>query len=74
MTKEEIKDFLDVSSQEEIIDYIFKIERELIKNKKGLELSRVMIKDMVSKDRYNDVVKKYNSILKKYSEIEQRRK
>lgn len=74
MNKEEIKNFIDKNNQEEIINYIFELENELMKNQKGLELARVMIKDMVSKDRFNDIVKKYNEIIKKYNEIEKRLK
>ena len=61
MSREEIKDFLDVSSQEEIIELIFNLESELLKNQKGLDVARAMIKDSVSKDRYNDILKKYRS-------------
>ena len=65
MSREEIKDFLDVSSQEEIIELIFNLESELLKNQKGLDVARAMIKDSVSKDRYNEILKKYTSISKK---------
>lgn len=65
MTREEINDFLDVNSKEDIIEYIFNLESELLKTQKGLEAARLVIKDCVSKDRYNDIVKKYNAIAKK---------
>lgn len=65
MTREEIKDFLDVNSQENIIDFIFNLETELLKTQRGLDVARTMISNSVSKDRYNDILKKYNAILKR---------
>lgn len=73
MNRQEIKEFLNKHSEEEIIEYIFTLESDLLKTQKGLEVARVMIKDSVSKDRFNDIVKKYNQIIKKYNEIEKRR-
>ena len=65
MSREEIKDFLEVNTQEEVIEYIFNLESELLKTQKGLDVARAMIKDSVSKDRYNDILKKYNEIAKR---------
>jgi len=65
MSREEIKDFLDVSEQEDIIDFIFNLESELLKTQKGLDAAKMIISDSVSKDRYNDILKKYNEISKR---------
>lgn len=73
MNRQEIKEFLNKHSEEEIIEYIFTLESDLLKTQKGLEVARVMIKDSVSKGEYNSVIKKYNEIIKKYNELEQRR-
>lgn len=65
MTKEEIKDFVDVSNKEDIINFIFKIITENTQYEKAIILSREMLKNSVSKERYNDLVKKYNKLVKK---------
>lgn len=65
MTKEEIKDFVDVSNKEDIINFIFKITSENTQYEKAIILSRKMLKNSVSKERYNDLVKKYNKLVKK---------
>lgn len=66
MSKEEIKDFLDVNSQKDIIDMIYNMESELIKTQEALDMAReVILKNSVSKERYNDIVRKYNDLLKK---------
>ena len=66
MTKEEIKDYLDVTPEEDIIDHIYYLENELIKTQEALEVSRELIlKGSVSKERYNDIVKKYNDLLRR---------
>ena len=65
MTREEIKDFLDVSTQEQIIETIFNLESELLKTQQGLDVARTIISNSVSKDRYNDIVRKYNEIAKR---------
>jgi hypothetical protein len=73
MNRQEIKEFLNKHSEEEIIEYIFTLESDLLKTQRGLEVARIMIKDSVSKGQYNSVIKKYNEIIKKYNELEQRR-
>ena len=73
MNRQEIKEFLNKHSEEEIIEYIFTLESDLLKRQRGLEVAKVMIKDSVSKGQYNSVIKKYNEIIKKYNELEQRR-
>lgn len=73
MNRQEIKEFLNKHSEEEIIEYIFTLEGDLLKTQRGLEVAKVMIKDSVSKGQYNSVIKKYNEIIKKYNELEQRR-
>lgn len=73
MNRQEIKEFLNKHSEEEIIEYIFTLESDLLKTQRGLEVAKVMIKDSVSKGQYNSVIKKYNKIIKKYNELEQRR-
>lgn len=65
MSREEINDFLDINSKEDIVEYIFNLETELLKTQKGLDVARAMISDSVSRDRYNDILKKYNTIAKK---------
>lgn len=65
MSREEIKDFLDVNTQEDIIEFIFNLETELLKTQRGLDAAKMIITDFVSKDRYNDIVRKYNAILKR---------
>lgn len=66
MSKEEIKDFLEINTQEEVIEYIYNLETEYLKTKEALEVAReVILKESVSKDRYNAVLKKYNEIAKK---------
>ena len=74
MTREEIRDFLDINSKEEVVEYIFNLESELLKAQRGLDVARTMISESVSRDRYNDVIKQYNNIFKKYNEIMKRRK
>ena len=73
MNRQEIKEFLNKHNENEIIEYIFTLESDLLKTQRGLEVARVMIKDSVSKGQYNSVIKKYNEIIKKYNELEQRR-
>ena len=63
MTKEEIKDFIDVSSEKDIINFIFQTVSERSKYKKAVEELRIMLNNSVSKDRYNSLVKKYNKLL-----------
>lgn len=63
MTKEEIKDFLDISSEKDIINFIFQTVSERNKYKKAVEELRIMLNNSVSKDRYNSLVKKYNKLL-----------
>lgn len=74
MNRQEIKEFLNKHNEEEIIEYIFTLESDLLKTQRGLEVAKVMIKDSVSKGQYNSVIKKYNEIIKKYNEIEKRLK
>ena len=62
MTKEEIKDFLEVNSQKVIIDYIYNLETESIRNQKAISTARMMLSKSVTKERYNDLVKKYNKL------------
>lgn len=66
MSKEEIKDFLEVSPQEDVIEMIYNLESELIKTQEALAVAReVILKNSVSKERYNDILKKYNDLLKR---------
>jgi hypothetical protein len=68
MTREEIKDLIEMNYENNIdglVDFIFDLESDLLKNKKGLETARLVITNSVSKDRYNDIVKKYNKLAKK---------
>lgn len=63
MTKEEVKDFLDISSEKDIVNFIFQTVSERNKYKKAVEELRIMLNNSVSKDRYNNLVKKYNKLL-----------
>ena len=51
MTKEEIKDFLEVNSQKVIIDYIYNLETESIRNQKAISTARMMLKKKKKKKR-----------------------
>jgi hypothetical protein len=68
-TKEEIKDFLDVNSEKDIIDYIFRMEADLRKYRNAIDASQYLIKDSISKARYNDLVKRYNKLEKEYAKL-----
>lgn len=63
--KEEIKDFLEVNSQKDIINYIFKLETDVKKCKGAVETMKKMLENRVTKDRYNNIIKKYNDLIKK---------
>lgn len=68
MTKEEIKDLLDMNydnNKDWLINYIFWLESNCNKYKNGLELAQELIFNSVSKDRYNSLVRKYNKLVKK---------
>lgn len=68
MTKEEIKDMLDMNfdnNKEWLVNYIYILETDCDKFKNAINLAREMIKNSVSKDRYNSLVKKYNNLVKK---------
>ena len=68
MTKEEIRDLLEMNydnNREWLVNYIVTLESECNRFKKGMELARELMDDMVSKDRYNDLVKRYNKLVNK---------
>lgn len=68
MTREEIRDLIEINYEnniEGIVEHIYNLETELIKTQRGLEVARAMIQDSVSRDRYEDILKKYNALLKK---------
>lgn len=69
MSKEEIKDLIEMNYENNIngiIDHIYNLESELIKTQEALDVARELIlKNSVSKERYNDIVRKYNALLKK---------
>lgn len=69
MSREEIKDLVEMNYENNIdgiIDHIYYLENELIKTQEALEVARELIlKGSVSKERYNDIVKKYNDLLRK---------
>lgn len=65
MTKEEIKDFIDVSSKEDIINFIFETTSERNRYKKGVEDAKLIIDRSVSKEKYNSLVKKYNKLVER---------
>lgn len=68
MSKEEIKDLIEMNYEfntDAIVDHIYNLESELIKTQEALEVAReVILKNSVSKERYNDILKKYNKLLK----------
>lgn len=68
MSKEEIKDLIEMNYENNIdgiVDHIYNLETELIRTKEALDMARELIlKNSVSKERYNDIVKKYNALLK----------
>ena len=68
MSKEEIRDLIEMNYENNIdgiVDHIYNLESELIKTQEALEVARELIlKNSVSKERYNDIVKKYNALLK----------
>ena len=68
-TKEEIKDFLDVSDEQDVINYIFKLEAELKRYINAIDAAQYLIKDSISKVRYNDLVKRYNKLEKEYAKL-----
>lgn len=68
MTKEEIKDVLEMNydnNRNWLINYIFCLESDCTKYKNAIVLSRELLDNSVSKDRYNDLVNKYNKLVKK---------
>ena len=68
MTREEIKDLLEMNydnNKDWLINYIFSLESDCKKYKDAVILSRELIENSVSKDRYNNLVMKYNKLVKK---------
>ena len=65
MEKEEIKDMLDIHSKEEMVNYIYELEQKYYRTKRALETAQMLIRNSVTKDRYNNIVKKYNNLIKK---------
>ena len=63
-TKEEIKDFLDVNSEKDIIDYIFRVESDLKKYRNAIDAAQSLLKNTVSRDRYNDLARKCHRLEK----------
>jgi len=60
----EIKDFIDMNNIDSVAKYIYDLEKQCDKLQKGLAIAREMLNNRVTKDRYNDLVKKYNKLLK----------
>ena len=68
MTKDEIKDLLEMNydnNRDWLVNYIFCLESDCTKYKDAIILSRELLDNSVSKDRYNNLVKKYNNLVKK---------
>lgn len=69
MSREEIKNLVEMNYENNIdgiVDHIYNLETELFKTQQALDMARELIlKNSVSKERYNDIVKKYNALLKK---------
>lgn len=68
MTKNEIRDTLEMNydnNREWLVNYIFYLENENDKFKNAIELSREIINNSVSKEKYNNLVVKYNNLVKK---------
>ena len=68
MKKDEIQDIIEMNydyNREWLIDYVYNLYQEKEKYKNALETSRLLLDNMISKERYNDLVKKYNKEVKK---------
>lgn len=61
---DEIKDFMEMNTKEEVAQYIYNLEKECKKLDSALKVSRNMLENRVTKDRYNDLVNKYNKLVK----------
>jgi hypothetical protein len=71
MTKEEIRDTLEMNydnNKDWLVNYIFTLESDCDKYKNAVLISREIIENSVSKDRYNNLVVKYNKLVKKTKE------
>lgn len=58
--REELKDFLQVNDIDTIINFIQGIERKRVTLENTIDTQKTMMQDMVSKSRYNALVKEYN--------------
>ena len=68
MKKDEIQDIIEMNydyNREWLIDYVYNLYQEKEKYKSALKTSRLLLDNMISKERYNDLVKKYNKEVKK---------
>ena len=68
MTKDEIKDIIELNydyNLDWLVDYFYKIYQDKNRYEEALETSRLLLDNMISKERYNDLVKKYNKEVKK---------
>ena len=68
MKKDEIQDIIEMNydyNREWLIDYVYNLYQEKEKYKSELETSRLLLDNTISKERYNDLVKKYNKEVKK---------
>lgn len=68
MTKDEIKDIIELNydyNLDWLVDYFYKIYQDKNRYEEALKTSRLLLENTVSKERYNDLVKKYNKEVKK---------
>lgn len=66
--KDEIKDFLEMNMDvdtDKVVDYVYNLKKERDKYYESTLELRDILSRSVSKDRYNNIVKKYNELLKK---------
>lgn len=66
--KDEIKDFLEMNMDvdtDKVVDYVYNLKKERDKYYESTLELRDILSRSVSKDRYNNIVKKYNDLLKK---------
>lgn len=72
MIKDEVKDIIELNydyNREWLIDYVYKLYQEREKYKNALDTSRKLLENSISKDRYNDIVRKYNKEVKKNEKL-----
>ena len=59
-SREELKDFIDVNDVDTVIDFIQSLERKIVSLENTVDTQKTMMSQMVTKSRYNAIVKEYN--------------